>query len=570
MPKNPLRFFRLIVVLTFAAILMRLFQLQFVERSKWVRLSEENRVKLAWVRAPRGRIFDCEGRLMVSNRSSYSLTLEREIDPSILHDLGQELEIGLRVPDSSATFPLTLARDVGIEVASYVEEHNHELPNISVETRVVRNYPHGTAASHAIGYIGEISQLKHGYVLGDQIGLTGIEKHYESYLRGQNGMEFVEVDARGREIRKLDEKTEAAVPGADLHLTLDARLQSLVEEELRSYGVCAAVAVNPWNGAVLALLSKPNFDPNRVFIDARADYWKELIDSPHYPLWNRAVSSGYPPGSVFKIPIAVLALEKRIVSTSAVVECGGGYQFGNRFFRCWETHGRTDFRKAVVRSCDSYFYRLGEKLGVEGISRGTLKMGFGELTGIDLPSEKAGLIPTKEWYDARYGKRGWSRGVALNLSIGQGEILATPIQLARFTAAMANGGTLYRPFIVREIIDRDGRLLYVGRSRGERLVMSQRVMSTLRRYMRDVVSSESGTGALAMSSLVQIAGKTGTAENPSGEDHAIFCCFAPYDEPEIALCLIIERGGHGGVVAAPVAKRIVERYLCPKDEEQDP
>jgi penicillin-binding protein 2 len=345
------------------------------------------------------------------------------------------------------------------------------------------------------------------------------------------------------------------------------RLQSIVEEELRDYGVCAAVVLSPQDGSVLALVSKPNFDPNRVFIDARADYWRELIDSPHSPLWNRAVSSGYPPGSVFKIPIAALALEKHIANPSTVVHCEGGYQFGNRFFGCWEVHGTTDLRKAVVRSCDSYFYRLGEQLGVGGISQGALKLGFGKLTGIDLPNEKPGLIPTKDWYDRRYGRRGWTRGVALNLSVGQGEILATPIQLTRFISAMANGGTVHRPFIVREIVDREGRLLYVGRARGERLAMSERIISTLRGYMRDVVSSRTGTGALAMSDLVEIAGKTGTAENPSGEDHAIFFCFAPFDAPKIALCLIIERGGHGGVVAAPVAKRIVERYLCQNEEE---
>ncbi len=569
MSENSLRFFKAIVILSFSVILIRLFQLQFVERAKWLSLSEENRAKLLYYRAPRGRMFDCGGHLVVNNRSSYSLILERQLNPGIMDDLRERLNISVKQADSIVHYPFVLARDIGIETASYVEEHNHELPNILVETRVIRNYPYGQVASHTFGYIGEISELKHGYILGDQIGLTGIEKQYESYLKGQNGVEYLEVDARGREIRRLSERTKPAIPGSDIHLTMDIELQLIMEEELSKHRVCAAVAMDPEGGSILAMVSKPNFDPNQVFANTRSDYWQKLIDSPHSPLWNRALSSGYPPGSVFKIVVAALALEKRIVTQNSVKHCRGGYQFGNRFFKCWDVHGDVNFRQAISRSCDSYFYQLGEKLGVDKISKGALSLGFGQLTGVDLSNEKTGLIPTCGWYDRRYGKGRWSRGVALNLAIGQGEILVTPIQLARFTSAIANGGILYRPYIVKLIVDRNGRELYEGKPKGEELPVSARTIRILRKCMLDVVSGESGTGVCARSELIQIAGKTGTAENSSGEDHAIFCCFAPFDQPRIALCIFIERGGHGGSVAAPLAKRIIERYLCKKEDVQD-
>lgn len=564
MSENTLKFFKVIVILSFSAILIRLFQLQFVERTKWLRWSEENRLKLVYIRAPRGRIFDCKGRLVVNNRSSYSLILERDPNPGMVDSLRQKLNIPMRQVDSAITYPFTLSRDIGIEAASYIEEHNHVLPNFSVETRVVRNYPYGPVGSHIFGYIGEISKLKRGYILGDQIGLTGIEKQYESYLKGQNGFECLEVDAKGREIRKLAERTQAAVPGSDVYLTIDMGLQSIIESELSQYEVCAAVAINPKDGSILALISKPNFDPNQVFITT-PEYWRKLIDSSHSPLWNRAISSGYPPGSVFKLIIAALALEKRMVTRNTVMHCSGGYKFGNRFFKCWDLHGDVNLVEAIIQSCDAYFYQLGERMGVDDIAKGALELGFGSKTGVDLPNEKPGLIPTSKWYDSRFGKGEWSRGVALNLAVGQGEILTTPIQLARFIAAIANGGILYRPFIVKTIVDWNGRHLYESQSKGEKLPLSDRTIRILRQSMLGVVNNDEGTGVLAKSELIQIAGKTGTAENPSGEDHAIFCCFAPFSEPKIALCIIIERGGYGGSVAAPVAKRIIERYLCKKE-----
>ena len=569
MSENSLKLFKIIVIISFSAILLRLVQLQFLERPRWVRLSEENRVKPLFVRAPRGRIFDCHRRLVVSNRSSYSLLLEGDCSAALLDSLEEKLGITLRQIDSLATYPFTIAWDIGIEAASYVEEHNHELPNVSVETRVVRNYPYGPVASHTFGYIGEISELKHGYLLGDQVGLTGIEKEYELYLKGRNGVEYLEVDARGRRIRKLSERTEAAVPGNDVHLTMDIELQTIIEEELEGHEVCAVVAMRPEDGSILAIVSKPSFDPNQVFIQTDSDYWQKLVDSPHSPLWNRALSSGYPPGSVFKLVVAGFAYEEGVVKEHTVMRCNGGYQFGNRFFRCWESHGNVDLRESIVKSCDSYFYQLGERLGVEGISKGGLKLGFGGVTGIDLPNEKPGLVPTPEWYDERFGSGGWTRGVALNLSVGQGEILTTPLQLTRFIASIANGGILYRPFIVKEIVDRTGRQLYKGRAKGEALPLSERTIRILRESMLNVVKSSHGTGILARSELVEIAGKTGTAENPSGEDHSIFCCFAPFTQPEVALCIIVERGGHGSMVAAPISGRIIERYLCRKESVQD-
>ena len=568
MSQSTLRLFKTIVGLCFVALSIRLFQLQFVEGTKWFRLSEENRVKLLYIRAPRGRMFDRNGCLLVNNRSSYSLVLDETSNHGLVENLKEELDIPLRTVDSTISCPFTLARDIGIQVASYIEEHNHELPGLSVETRVVRNYPYGTVASHVFGYIGEISKLKRGYTLGDQTGLTGTENQYESYLKGENGTEYLEVDAKGRAIRKLEERTEAAVPGNDVYLTLDMELQSIMESELAQYEVCAAVAMDPRDGSILAMVSKPNFDPNQVFMTP-AEYWRKLTDSPHSPLWNRAISSGYPPGSVFKLVVAAIGLEGGVVNRRTTMHCGGGYQLGNRFFKCWDVHGKVDLREAIVQSCDSYLYQLGERLGVQRIAEGALKLGFGSLTGIDLPNEKPGLIPTTEWYDSKYGKGNWSRGVALNLSVGQGEILVTPVQLARFISALANGGILYRPFVVREIVDRDGRRLYRGESKGERLPLSNQTIQTLREFMLGVVNDELGTGIRGRSEFVQIGGKTGTAQNPTGEDHAVFCCFAPFDKPRIAMAIIIERGGHGGPVAAPIARRVIERYVCKKEGVQD-
>jgi penicillin-binding protein 2 len=464
-----------------------------------------------------------------------------------------------------------LEHDASFAMVSRVEEHRDRLHGISRKLSLRRRYIPGPSVAHLVGYVAEVSEDELGdespYTRGDLIGRAGLEKEYEEYLRGKNGLEFIEVDAHGRELGPLTERS--AIPpvrGMDLRTSIDLGLQDLAWDLLGTEHAGAVAAIDPRRGDVLALVSRPTFDPNTLVGGVRRDLWVSLNSDSLFPLLNRPIQCTYPPGSVFKIAVAAAALEEGLIDPSLTKwTCTGAFRYGNRTHRCWKRtgHGVVDLRRAIVESCDVYFYHLGLVLGLERLHHWATAFGFGQKTGIDLAHEKDGLFPTKTWYDRAYGSRGWSKGVAVNLAIGQGEVLATPLQMAVFLGAIGHKGMMFKPRIGAEIRDSMGRKrAHLGEPKGRKFPLSDRTLEILQGALLGVTEDPHGTGNLALINGVTVAGKTGTAQNPHGEDHAWFVGYAPADAPVISVCAMVERGGHGGSEAAPIVKEIIESYLA--------
>jgi penicillin-binding protein 2 len=404
-----------------------------------------------------------------------------------------------------------------------------------------------------------------------QVGQYGAELAYDAVLRGQPGEKGVEVDALGHERRVV--RQTAPVQGDDLVLTIDAEVQRVAEEALHGKnGV--VVALDPTNGDILAMVSHPDFDPNVLSGGLTVSRWAEFLADPGRPLNNRAIQGQYPPGSTFKIVVAAAALERRVVTRDSQVTCTGGKFFGNRVFRDWKAggHGVVSLHRAMVESCDVYFYEVGDRLGVDAIAEFAKVFGFGEPTGINLASEKKGVIPSTAWKLATR-REPWYPGETLSVAIGQGYVTVTPLQLAMMIGAVATGGERHQPRYVREIRKREGQVVVLEPTPDDHVAVSPRTFALLREALRGVVVEARGTGGAARSPLVEIAGKTGTAQvvgmpqrarssSPRRfEDHAWFVAFAPMNAPRIAVVVLVEHGGHGGSAAAPIAKQVIESYL---------
>jgi penicillin-binding protein 2 len=354
------------------------------------------------------------------------------------------------------------------------------------------------------------------------------------------------------------------VPGNDIYLTIDIELQRVVEQSF-AWDKGSVIVMDPNNGEVLAAVSRPAFNPNIFKEGVSEQKWQELFEDPAKPLFNRTVQAAYPPGSVFKLVTAYAGLSNRLITEATTfVPCYGGYRFGNRYFRCWkpEGHGRLALRGAIEQSCDVYFYQVGEILKADQFAIAGRLFGFGRKTGVDLPSEVVGILPDKEYYDNRFGKRKWTQGYLINYSIGQGELLATPVQICAMTAVFANGGNMVHPHFLKKIVNADGGVIREDQWVPDPLPkLDTRVLRLIRRGMLEVVSGEHGTGRAAAIAGVEVAGKTGTAQNPHGEDHALFVAYAPVADPEVVLAIVMENAGHGGAMAAPVARQILSAYF---------
>ena len=481
--------------------------------------------------------------------------------------------------------PVRLKRKLNDHEIAELEEIRASLPGVEVRVEPLRRYPHGSAASHLVGYMGERGEGEPrppGALADEPLGRTGIERVYDERLRGVHGMRFVEVDARGR-IRSFGSVAPPvpAVPGDRVVTTVDLDLQRALEDavdeilaeanaerEKLEDGVPpstagAAVAIDVWTGDVLAMVSRPAFDPNAFAAGLRPTEWRALTGDPERPLLNRVVQASYPPGSIFKTVVAVAALSREIVTPRTILQpCTGSYAFGNRRFRCWlrgEGHGSVTLRDAFARSCDVYFYQLGERLGVDGIADFAAQFETASLTGIELPGEVRGLLPTSRYLDERYGARGWGRGLALNHAIGQGEYLMTPLSLAVLTAAIANGGSRVEPRVVTRVEPDEGEAEWIPGARTLVAPELQEELAFVRAAMRRTVE-RGGTGVRAAVPGLSVAGKTATSQNPHGEDHAMFASFAPSEHPHLALVVVLERRGGGGRWAAPVAARFWTAY----------
>ncbi len=579
------------VVGIFGLVILRLFVLQVLEGSRYRELSEENRIRVEVLTAPRGEIRDRKGRLLADCVPSFTVSLD-PLDkayvrnPSLLDStlaaLGPMLDVDtavlrdkIRRERKISFLPVRLKRNVDIKSVAFVSEHRDRLPGVQVESEPLRRYPLGLMASHLLGYVGEISDKELAdpayadYLSGDLMGRMGIERRYEKLLRGQDGKRFVEVNALGRKGDFLGEK-HPVLPtrGTNLTLTIDLDLQRAAEDAFEAGARGAVVAIDPRNGEVLALASKPNYDPNEFSTGITQERWSEMSGGGNYPLFNRAIQAAYPPGSTLKPFTALAGLEAGAITagTYFAQSCTGEYRFGSRLFGCWkhDGHGSLAVHDAIVRSCDVYFYQLGLRIGLDRLAEYMAKLDLSGKTGIDLPQERRGLFPDEAWYDRHFGAGRWSRGIILNIAIGQGEVTLTPVKLAQLAAFIANGGTLWKPHLIRGVgSDRTLRSETPEDSLRHDVAVSARSLSVVRAAMASVVSDPQGTGGRARVDSLTIAGKTGTAQNPHGKDHALFICFAPVESPRIAIAVLVENAGHGSTAAAPIARKVLEAFFHP-------
>ena len=570
-----------VAAVAFVGLLGQLWYLQVLEGGRLQELSEKNRIRIRPVAAPRGILFDRNGLALVDNRPAFTLSLiPREMDDrdTILARLSillkipiSELEESLeRVPPDSIR-AVRVRRGLSLGEVTTIEERRLELPGVLVEVEPQRVYPTSTFAAHLLGYVREVNdeQLKQGrYRRGDMIGQSGLERLLDEYLRGRDGGERIEVDALGRPVQVM--RREEPNPGAQVITTVDRRIQEAAERAMAGHAG-AVVVMDPRNGDILAMTSSPAFPLDRFSGNLDREEWLRLVRDPMTPLMNRALQSQYAPGSVFKVIVTAAGLQEGSLTPMDRVYCNGEFHLGAWTFKDWKEggHGHVDLRSAVINSCNVFFYQAGLKVGGAAMARYAQAFGLGATTGIDLGTEKPGLVPFPEWKRRRYG-RGWQAGDTVNMSIGQGQLLVTPIQIARLMAAIANGGVLWKPRLVERVEGPDGSLAYSSASKATGHVDLSPVVWSFLRYALVGVVNEGGTGAAARIPGVQIAGKTGTAQSiaksdaAKGQDHAWFASFAPADDPQYVVVVLVERGGKGGQVAAPIARQIYEAIFLEK------
>jgi penicillin-binding protein 2 len=570
-----------VAAVAFVGLLGQLWYLQVLEGGKLQEMSERNRIRVRPVAAPRGILFDRNGLALVDNRPAFTLSLiPREIEDrdtvmarlSVLLKIPmRELEEALeRVPPDSFR-PVRVRRGLTLEEVTKVEERKLELPGVVVEVEPERVYPTSTFAAHLLGYVREVSddQMKQGrYRRGDMIGQSGLERLLDEHLRGRDGGERIEVDALGRPVQVM--RREEPDPGAQVITTVDRRIQEAAERAMVGRSG-AVIVMDPRNGDVLAMTSSPAFELDRLTGNLDKEEWLKVIRDPLTPLMNRALQSQYAPGSVFKVVVAAAGLQGGSLTPMDRMYCNGEFHLGNWTFKDWKEggHGHVDTRTALIHSCNIFFYQAGLKVGPAAIARYSEAFGLGAPSGIDLGGEKAGLVPFLDGR-RRIDGRKWQAGDTVNMSIGQGQVLVTPMQVARMMSAVANGGVLWRPRLVQRVERVDGSLAYSSSSKMTgRVDLSPIVWAFLRQALSGVVN-EGGTGGAARIPGVEVAGKTGTAQSVNksdsakGQDHAWFASFAPAQDPEVVVVVLVERGGKGGQVAAPIARQIYQAIFLEK------
>lgn len=560
----------------FLIFLGRLYQLQLIYTEEYGRKSEENSVRMIPREPVRGCIYDRNGVLVVDNRPAFTVTImPSEFDPRRIPHLAQLLDLApefvrdrIRNGEAYSRFaPVKIRRDIDFRRLSVLEEHSDRFPGVDYQVDSKRYYPSRARATHLFGYTKEISEgqiraLGETYSQGDVVGSAGLEAQYEGILRGKKGAEFSTVNVHGQVIGRFEEGRFDLAPmdGNDLILETDIALQA-VAESLMADRRGAVVAIDPTDGGILALVSHPDYDLSLFSGITPPQVWHALNADPTAPMFNRATMTRYPPGSTFKMVLALAALRDSVVTPSWRVSCSGAFRMGSRIFRDLHVHGSVNMVQAIQQSCNVYFYQLMLKTGLDSWSAMGRELGFGQLTGIDLYEENPGLLPTTAYMDRRHGKGGWTRGYLPNLGIGQGELGVSPLQMACYAMALANGGIMHQPHVVRAILNRKLNSVDTVFYSTRRAAGAPEAWNIVREGMRRVVQEPGGTGAMARIPGVQAAGKTGSAQNPHGDSHAWFVGFAPFDHPRIAVAVLVENAGYGGSAAAPVAGRVMEHYL---------
>ena len=582
----------ILVTLVFLVLLARLWYLQIALGDNLLRQSESNRIKLLRTRAPRGAILDRKGRILATSRPQFVVTVNPDDirkNPEALHTLcgilqitPEELDGMMQDTEARPGSPVRIAVDVPMEVVARIGELRMRLPGVSVELDQIRYYPDGDAVAHIMGTLGEINRKqldqaeKEGkdYRPGDYVGQAGLEKQYESYLKGKDGGKQIEVNASGRVVRIIGE--QQSVAGKTLKLSIDRDLQVAASRAMGDQ-TGAVVAVDPRSGAVLAMVSKPAYDPNVFVKKIKVADWRNINDNPKKPLQNRSIQNVYPPGSTFKPMVAIAGLVYGECDPRTTVSCPGSFYFGRRF-RCWKVHGGgVTFNRAIAESCDVWFYKLGLRLGVDRMAQVVRQFGIGWATGVDLPSETRrkdghlGTMPDTEWKRQRYHDK-WYPGETPSVSIGQGYVEVSPLQLASAIAGIANGGTIYRPHLMTAVEDATNPNNVIAASQPQvnwTVNAKPEQFELVRQAMRLAVTN--GTARAVNMPDVAVAGKTGSAENAlhgkSMPAHAWFVCFAPLEKPEIAIACIVEHGRHGATTSAPVARAILDVYYGKKKPE---
>jgi len=598
--KEKIRIVGGIFLVAVCVLMVRLGYLQIIKGEEFKKKSENNSVRFRQIKPLRGLIMDRNGNVLVDNKPSFDVLYipnknkANALSVEKLRKLYESKSMIFAFDSSTLKYakpylPVRLDKNVNMEKIALVETNALSLPGIYVDVSPIRLYLDGEILAPIIGYTGEISkeemERSNGkYAYGDISGKHGLERFFDEYIRGHRGAELVEVNVYGREIKNLGRIDP--VSGYNMTLTIDANLQRVAWQAIEGRAG-SVVVMDPRDGAILAMVSSPSFDPNLFNEGISSELWKQLQGNPFAPLSNKAISGQYPPGSTYKLIVAAAALEEGIISPETKIFCNGSYTLGNRTYRCWKKggHGYVDLHQALVGSCDVYFYTVGKMLGVDKIAEYARRFGLGNFAGIDLPNEKKGLVPTKEW-KLKKKKEAWQMGETISISIGQGFNLVTTLQLANAYSAFANGGILWRPYVVKKIESSGGKIYkeIFPLKKGE-LKLSKKTIEILNDALRAVVNEPGGTGQNAKLPGVEVCGKTGTSQVlglPENEkarrrkvlsafhkDHALFASYAPANHPEIVVAVILENAGGGGAVAAPVARKILSAYFEGKKKDKN-
>jgi len=574
-PRSRLLVANSIIIFVFSILLIRFFHIQVYGHNEYKKRADINRIRAIPAAAPRGMILDRYGQILVDNYPTYILTgLPNEmgnenwnfsvisnctaIDTTILMDNFDRYFRGRFIPSR-------ITKDLTFDQLSCIEEHKHELTGINYIQFPERSFPSGVHMSHVLGYVKEIDRSllsnmgdTEQYDVGDLIGWQGIEKQYENQLRGEKGLSFLQVDAFGREVGIVKDINDIKpIPGKDVFTTIDLGLQKTLEKAMSNYKGIALVT-NPATGKILAFVSFPDFSPDIFTGNTTLREWREIVNDPTKPLLNRITNGLYPPGSTFKMITAIAILEGLMIEQNEEFECAGIYQFGDRVFKCWKVsgHGKVNLDQAITQSCNIFFYQAVQRISLNRFINLCRNFGFGRKTGIDLPNELAGLLPTRDYMNKRYTSRGWSRGHLLNLALGQGDLLATPIQLAVYINKIATKGNTFIPhFLLAKVPEPTNSM-----------DLNEQTWIYIQDYLFHAVTDKYGTGSAADPKIngINVYGKTGTAQNPHGGDHAWFVGYAKDGNQMASTIILLENGGSGGKNAAPIA-RIAFEHLFKKN-----
>lgn len=578
-----------VCLVLFAVLLGRMVYLQLWRGDYYAKQSDGNRLRQSRILAPRGIIYDSEGKELVNNLPGYAVVLQKQSSykPETLQRLSNLLqmpveEINAKIKASENFYePIMLKNNLDQQMVTKIEEQRRYMPEVMLSVQPIRNYPYHELAVHALGYVGEVSsyEIEQGLfkniIQGSLVGKAGLEKTYDKYLRGEDGAFMEEVDVAGNVVKHYD--SVQPIPGKNLKLTIDYELQKELEAFtdkhlafLRSSGIApgaraaAVVAIDPRNGAVRAMVSRPGYDPNWFVHGISSKNWNSINNDPNYPMNNKVITGEYPPGSTFKIVTGSAAFELKKVGLNEPIFDGGFHPMVPTMGNAGgEVLGWLTFIKALAMSDNVYFYELGYRVGIDNIEKYAHIFGFGERTGIDLEGESKGLVASKK-VKRKIWDEDWRLGDTFNAAIGQGFNLTTPIQLSVMLSIVANGGTKYQPYLVDSIINSDGSLFEKPkRAEGKHIDVSQQTIDYIRMGM-SATTQEGGTASYFAGLPKPIAGKTGTAENSHGRDHGLFVAYGPVDDPELVVVCIVEQGGFGSVAAGPIVYKAFEEFFQEK------